>query len=145
MSDKAEVQFVDTNVLVYAFDSSTGEKHQKAKALIARMWDDHNGCISIQVLQEFYVNITRKVVLPLDADTAAQVVEDLSTWQVHIPDVKDVIEAIGLQKQHRVSFWDAMIIRSASQLDCGIIWSEDFSAGQEYAGVKVVNPFQHTK
>jgi len=74
MSDK---QFVDTNVLVYAYDVSAGAKHERARALLEEFWESGAGCLSIQVLQEFYVNVTRKVAHPLDSDTALQVVTDL--------------------------------------------------------------------
>jgi predicted nucleic acid-binding protein len=141
MSAKDNPEFVDTNILVYAYDSSTGEKHQHAKSLLKQLWERKAGCLSVQVLQELHVNLTRKVAFPLEFEAAAQIIADLCTWQVHVPDGADVLAAIRLQQRYQLSFWDAMIIRSAAELGCGLIWSEDFSDGQSYEGVKVVNPF----
>jgi predicted nucleic acid-binding protein len=79
----AERQFVDTNVLIYAHDRSAAAKHGRAHALLTGLWDNQAGCLSIQVLQEFYVNITRKVARPLDYATARQIVADLGSWRIH--------------------------------------------------------------
>ncbi|AEG16700.1 hypothetical protein Desku_3210 [Desulfofundulus kuznetsovii DSM 6115] len=134
-------QFVDTNVLVYAHDTSAGEKHARAKALVAELWQSGNGCLSVQVLQEFYVTVTQKVRKPLAPETASRIIEYLSNWRVHTPDAGDVLEAIRIQQRYAISFWDAMIIRSAQALDCRVIWSEDLNPGQYYGEAKVVNPF----
>jgi predicted nucleic acid-binding protein len=141
MSDNLAYQFVDTNVLVYAHDQTAGEKQAQAKTLIQELWASGVGCLSVQVLQEFYVTVTQKVRPPLSADIAANVVEDLSFWQVYAPNAKDVLSAIDLQQRYGLSFWDAMIIHSAGQLQCQVIWSEDLNPGQSYGGVQVVNPF----
>lgn len=141
MKDEKRKQFVDTNILVYAHDTSAGEKHKRAKALIANLWDSKEGCLSIQVLQELYVTLVRKVTTPLQPDTAAAVINDLGQWSIHIPGVDDILEAIKIQQKHNLSFWDAMIVRSAGQMNCDILWSEDLNAGQVYEGIKVVNPF----
>ncbi|MGB9791257.1 MAG: PIN domain-containing protein [Thermacetogeniaceae bacterium] len=135
------LQFVDTNVLVYAHDASAGEKHSRAKALIEELWQGGNGCLSVQVLQEFYVTVTQKVPQPLASETAARIIECLSHWRVHTPDPCDVLEAIDIQQRHRISFWDAMIIRSAEALGSEVIWSEDLNPGHQYGKVKVLNPF----
>ena len=142
MSDDAPLEFTDTNVLIYAHDSSAGAKHERAHALVAGLWDSNNGCLSMQVLQEFYVNITRKVAKPLDIPAVLQIISDLSHWRVHVPGVADLLEAIRIQQRNQISFWDAMIVASAVQLGCGVIWSEDLNAGQVYEGVRVVNPFR---
>lgn len=135
------MQFVDTNVLIYAHDTSAGEKHRKAQDLIKDLWRSRSGCLSIQVLQEFYVNVTRKVARPLPASVAVQIMTDLSTWQVHSPTAGDVLTAIRLQERYQVNFWDAMVITSALALGCTTLWSEDLSAGQTYDRVTVANPF----
>lgn len=141
MSAEADRQFVDTNVLVYAHDTSAGQKHDRAQQLLADLWAGGNGCLSIQVLQEFYVNITQKVSRPLAPDTARQRVEDLSYWLVHSPTPADVLEAIQLHQRSRLAFWDAMVLTSAAKLGCSVIWSEDWNEGQKIAGVLVRNPF----
>ena len=133
-------QFVDTNILIYAFDDSAGEKHQKASALLQNLWLEENGCISIQVLQEFYVNVTSKAPYALDYLLAETIIRDLRRWKVHRPDTEDILAAILIQQQYQVSFWDAMILRSAQESNCKILLSEDLSSGQEYSGVKVINP-----
>jgi predicted nucleic acid-binding protein len=144
MSAKDTSQFVDTNVLVYAYDSSTGEKHKRAKALLKQLWEHKSGCLSVQVLQELYVNLTCKVAYPIDSESATQIIADLCTWQIHAPDGSDVLGAIRIQQHHQLSFWDAMILRSAAEMGCGVLWSEDFSNGQVYDGVKVINPMSET-
>ncbi|MCS5695349.1 PIN domain-containing protein [Desulfofundulus thermocisternus] len=134
-------QFVDTNVLVYAHDLSAGEKHVRAKALVEELWQSGEGCLSVQVLQEFYVTVTQKARRPLAPETASRIVEYLSNWHVHTPNVGDVLEAIRIHQRYAISFWDAMIIRSAAALGCKVIWSEDMNPGQYYVEVKVINPF----
>lgn len=135
-----KLSFLDTNILIYAFDTSTGEKHQKASKLFEELWVEENGCVSIQVLQEFYVNVTRKALQALEPVHAATIIRDLSNWKVHRPDTVDVLAAISIQQKYQISFWDAMIIRSAKESKCKILYSEDLSNGQNYGGVKVTNP-----
>jgi predicted nucleic acid-binding protein len=132
--------FIDTNILIYAFDTSTGEKHRKASKLLEELWVEENGCISIQVLQEFYVNVTRKALQTLEPVQAATIIRDLSNWKVHRPVTEDILAAISIQQKYQISFWDAMIIRSAKESNCKILYSEDLSNGQNYGGVKVSNP-----
>lgn len=141
MSGENEAQFVDTNVLVYAYDRSAANKHNRARQILADLWQNENGHLSIQVLQEFYVTVTGKIQRPLTADSAAQIVADLGVWQVHSPRVGDVQTGIRLQSRYQISFWDAMIITSAQQLGCRTLWSEDLNDGQAYGDVVVKNPF----
>jgi predicted nucleic acid-binding protein len=141
MSEHRALQFVDTNVLIYAHDLSAGEKHNRARDLIRELWQSGEGCLSIQVLQEFYVNVTQKVARPLPLEEAGQIVADLAAWQVHRPGVEDVLDAIRLQERYRISFWDAMIVASAGQMGCRTIWSEDLNPEQVYGQVTVLDPF----
>jgi len=134
--------FVDTNVLIYAYDVSAGIKHQRAKELLSSLWEDENGCLSVQVLQEFYVVATKKMTRPLSPQMASQIITDLSVWRIHAPQVHDVINAIDLQQRYQLSFWDAMIVNSALTLDCAILWSEDLNHLQTYQQVRVQNPFK---
>jgi predicted nucleic acid-binding protein len=127
--------------LVYADDISAGDKHTRSRELIERLWEDGLGCLTVQVLQEFYVNVTEKVAKPLPSDVAAQIVSDLSAWQVHRPRVEDVLEAIRVQRRYRMSSWDAIIVVSAVALDCATLWSEDLNPGHVYDGVRVASPF----
>ena len=141
MSDNLDLQFVDTNTLVYAHDISAGEKHTLAKEIVQHLWESESGCLSIQVLQEFYVATTVKVKRSLDSETAAQIIRNLSYWKIHVPEAGDVLGAIDLQRREGISFWDAMILWSAKQLGCNELLSEDLNPGQTYDGVRVINPF----
>lgn len=141
MSAEAPREFVDTNVLVYAFDAGSGEKGEKARGLVRALWENGRGCLSLQVLQELYVTLTRKVARPLTPEAAARIVEDLSTWPCHEPSKADLRDAVALSRKAKVSLWDALILQSARRSGCGVLWSEDLNAGQKLAGVVVRNPF----
>jgi len=133
--------FFDTNILVYAYDRTAGRKHARASDLMKSCWENENGCISIQVLQEFFVTTTQKIKKPLEHQIARQIVEDLAHWRLHTPNTSDLIQAIDLMKAYQLSFWDAMIMQSASVLGCTQLLSEDLSHEQRYGGVQVINPF----
>ena len=133
--------FVDTNILVYAHDTTAGTKRKVSAALIEGLWESGHGCVSIQVLQELFVTLTRKLAQRVEGDAAQHVVADFARWTVHVPDAEDVLAAIDLHERYRISFWDAMIARSAAQLGCNVLYSEDLSPGQQYDGVVVVDPF----
>ncbi|MEW6573602.1 MAG: PIN domain-containing protein [Bacillota bacterium] len=139
--ERRDRQFIDTNILVYAHDTSAAEKHNIAKTLVSEIWRSGSGCLSVQVLQEFYVTVTQKVRKPLSPENASRTIADLSFWHVHAPDATDVLRAIEIQQRYKISFWDAMIIRSAKVLGSVIIWSEDLNPDQFYDEVRVINPF----
>jgi len=141
MSADEERQFVDTNVFVYAYDKGNGIKQKLARELITDLWENCRGCVSIQVLQELYVTMSKKVSIPLSPGTASQIIADLSAWNHHVPDVGDVLEAINIQQRYGISFWDAMIVNSAWKTGCNVIWTEDLNNGQVYGNVTVYNPF----
>jgi predicted nucleic acid-binding protein len=133
--------FIDTNILVYAYDRSAGEKHSVAARLLEQCWEAETGCLSIQVLQEFFVVVTRKLAHPLDPRTARLIIADLARWRVHSPNAGDLLYAIDLHQERSLSFWDAMVMRSATCLGCEQLFSEDFQHGESYGSVKVTNPF----
>jgi len=133
--------FVDTNILLYAYDHSEAVKQAKAEALLSELWQRRTGCLSIQVLQEFYVNATRKLSVPLDVPTARQVIADYACWIVHVPTSADVLGAIDLQQANKLSYWDAMILQSALTLGCKSLWSEDLNPGQWFADLELRTPF----
>ena len=93
---------IDTNILIYAFDISTGQKHQKARALYDDLWASDGGYVSMQVLQEFYVNITRKAPNLLDVEQAASILADLTKMAYHIPNTADIFAAIELQARYQI-------------------------------------------
>jgi predicted nucleic acid-binding protein len=136
------VYFLDTNILVYAYDRSAGQKHALAAQLMEACWENENGCLSIQVLQEFFVTVTRKIAMPLDYQTARQIVADLAQWRLHAPKASDLLQAIDLQQSHQLAFWDAQVIQSAASLGCKQVLSEDLNHGQMYGEVQVINPFK---
>jgi predicted nucleic acid-binding protein len=141
MSTEPSREFVDANILIYAFDPSAGVKRTAAERLLERLWETGTGCLSVQVLQEFFVTVTRKVARPLSVDEAADRVQELAMWRVFAPTAADVLAAIALQKQAKLSFWDAMVVQAAAESGCDVLWTEDLSDGQVLRGVRIRDPF----
>ena len=135
------MEFVDANVLLYAYDATAGERHEVASALVDRLWRERRGAVSVQVLQEFYVNATRKVETTIDPEAGVDMLKSLVRWRVHSPLPDDVIAAASLSIRHQLSLWDAMIVRSAAELRCDTLWTEDLNDGQVIEGVRLANPF----
>ena len=132
-------EFLDSNVLVYAHDLSAGAKREQAAALVRGLWRSGDGCLSVQVLQEFYTVTTKKKLL--EPAAAEGLVEQYTYWLVHEPGAQEVLSAVRLHQSALISFWDAMIVTSAGRLGCEVVWSEDLNAGQQVVGVRVQNPF----
>ena len=132
--------FFDTNVLAYADDRAAPAKQRRALALVAEHRRARTGVVSLQVLQEYFVTVTKK--LGVDAATARRKVELLAEFDVAAPEVADILAAIDLHRLHGFSFWDALILRSAKQAGCRVILTEDFQQQREVDGVRVVNPFE---
>jgi predicted nucleic acid-binding protein len=141
MSADAQREFVDANVLVYAFDSSAGRKQQQAQLLLERLWDTGTGCISVQVLQEFFVTVTTRVKRRLPVEDAAARIREFAAWRVFAPTVADVLDAIALHTQAKIGFWDAMIVLAAAESGCDVLWTEDLNDGQLLRGVRIRDPF----
>jgi predicted nucleic acid-binding protein len=141
MSAKPAHEFVDANVLVYAFDASAGKKKAVAEQLLGRLWESGAGCLSVQVIQEFFVSVTRKVARPLPLDEAADRVREFAAWKVFAPTVLDVLGAIAIQKQSKLNFRDAMVLHAATESGCHVLWTEDLNHGQVIRGVRVRDPF----
>ncbi len=131
--------FFDTNILLYADDEFDPAKQRCSRDLVAQHRREGTGVVSLQVLQEYFVNVTRK--LHVDPLIARRKVEILSEFDVAAPEVADILAAIDLQRLHGFSFWDALILRAAKQSGCRILFSEDFQPGREMDGVQIVNPF----
>ena len=136
------MRFVDTNVLIYAEDRDSKAKHEIARDLVVRLWDERSGVLSVQVLQEFYVNVTRKLKKPLSSAKALEVVEEYLTWTVVENTGKLLTTAIELQQKAHLSFWDAMVVQAAIDSGCDTLYSEDLSDGQRFGSLTVVNPFK---
>ena len=138
MSDK---RFVDTNILVYAHDTSTGTKHERARTLLEELWRDRSGVVSTQVLQELCVNMRRKAGRPLDIKTTREIVVDYLSWHVVTNTGASILEALDLEARYRISFWDALVVQAALSAGADILYSEDLAEGQLFGTVRVVNPF----
>ncbi len=137
MSDR---YFVDTNILMYAHDTAAGDKHRRARALVEELWNTRAGVVSTQVLQELAVNLRRKAKKPLDAKATRDVVSDYLAWHVVVNSGDSILEALDLETQYRLSFWDALVIHAAHVAGAEILYSEDLSDGQRYGTVRVKNP-----
>lgn len=133
------VEFVDTNIFVYAHEGGAGSKHRKAVDLLARLFEEQAGAVSIQVLTEFYLTATKKLLMK--SQEAEEVIADLGSWTIHRPTHADVLRACRIHRQHKVSWWDALIVNSATELGCDVLWSEDLAAGQRYGTTTIRNPF----
>ena len=137
MSDKT---FVDTNILIYAHDLDAKAKHEIAKEVLRDLWSRRAGVLSMQVLQEFYVNATRKISSPLSRKAARRVVNSYATWCVDTV-AEDIFMAFQIEDEARISFWDALILASARKAGAVRILSEDLNAGQRIVGIGIENPF----
>ncbi|MCX5826535.1 MAG: PIN domain-containing protein [Deltaproteobacteria bacterium] len=134
--------FVDTNVLVYAYDETAAEKHEQAKEIVQDLWETRNGVLSMQVLQEFFITVTRKIPKPADIDTAADIVRDYLQWRVVILRGQSIISAIDIQRRHLISFWDALILQAAVEGDAACLLTEDLAHGANLYDVEIRNPFK---
>jgi predicted nucleic acid-binding protein len=134
--------FVDTNILMYAHDTSAGVKHERAKALVEELWRDRTGVVSTQVLQELSVNLRRKAGRPIDVKATREIVVDYLTWQVVVNGGESILEALDLEARFQVSFWDALVLQAAHAAGADILYSEDLSDKQLYGSVRVINPLR---
>ena len=134
--------FVDTNVLVYAYDETSAGKHEQAKEIVQGLWETRNGVLSTQVLQEFFITVTRKIPKPADIDTAADIVRDYLQWRVVILRGQSIVSAIDIQRRHLLSFWDAMILQAAVEGDATCLLTEDLAHGAKLCDVEIRNPFK---
>ena len=138
MKDKI---FLDTNIIVYAHDRSSGDRHAVAREIMDYLWENRKGLISVQVLQEFFVCVTKKIIKPLPIKNARIILEYLSTWDVVANDKYLTLKAIDIQERYRLSFWDSLIIQAAIQGQARILVSEDLPDGQVVKDLKILNPF----
>ena len=136
--------FVDTNVLIYAHDVDAKAKHEIAKTVLRELWSSRTGVLSMQVLQEFYVNVTRKITTPLPKDKARLVVNTYAIWCTETTPA-EITAAFRIEDEAKIGFWDALRVASASKCGAARIISEDLNAQQSIAGIRVENPFAGTK
>jgi predicted nucleic acid-binding protein len=133
--------FVDTNVLIYAHDVDAGAKRGVASSLVRELWQARQGIISLQVLQEFYVNATRKIAKPIGKAEARGLLEIYSAWTVVAMDARDVRSATDIEDEFRLSFWDALIVTAALKANAEILLTEDMHAKSRIRGLEIRNPF----
>jgi predicted nucleic acid-binding protein len=133
--------FVDTNVLVYGHDVDAGQKHIIARGLLMDLWNHRNGVISVQVLQEFYVTATQKLIHPLSAREARNVIRNYLNWSTVNNDSLSILNASRIEEKYRLSFWDALIVAAASKANVSKILTEDLTSGQIIEGISIENPF----
>jgi predicted nucleic acid-binding protein len=132
--------FVDSNILLYAHDWDAGAKQSIAERLLSELWDSRSGVVSPQVLQEFYVNATRKLAKPLAKPFAQSIVEKYANWCIETTSA-EVLSAFRIEGEAKIGFWDALILASAVKAGAEVLLSEDLSSGQKVAGIRIRNPF----
>ncbi len=131
--------FLDTNVLIYAVSSAASESAKKEKAL--ELIENIDFGLSAQVLQEFYVNVTRKIARPLSPDKALSLLEQFRCFPIVWTDYPLIVAAVEASIRHGISYWDGAIIAAAESLGASILYTEDLNHGQHYGSVRAVNPF----
>ena len=134
--------FFDTNVLVYLFDADAPTKQNRARLLLEEEANAGRVAFSTQVLQEFYVTVTRKLAVPLDSSQAERAVRDLSRFPVVPVDTPLILAGIAATRRFGFSFWDALIVQAALQAGAEVLYSEDLQHGQRIEGMRVENPFR---
>ena len=133
--------FIDTNIIIYAYDVTAGKKHETARTIITDLWVSGLVVISTQVLQEFFVNVVQKIPKPVDKQQAKEIVRDFLKWHVVVNTGDSIVDAIDICLRFEYSFWDSMIIEAAIKGGAAVLISEDLQDGQVISGVTIKNPF----
>jgi predicted nucleic acid-binding protein len=133
--------FVDTNVLVYLFDADSPEKQERARAILEIEGPSGRLVLSTQVLQEFFVSVTRKLKPPVPPSEAEAAARDLAALDVVEIEAPMVFRAISRSRRHTLSLWDALIVEAALARGCTRLLSEDLQDGRRFGGLVVENPF----
>jgi predicted nucleic acid-binding protein len=136
------MNFIDTNILVYAYDKDEKIKNTIAKKILIDCWEKQSGVISTQVLQEFYVTVTAKLSKKLSTDEATELIKDFLSWPIEQITPHDIIDATAFQKRYKYSFWDSLIIIIAQKSGAEILYSEDLQDGQRIGDLIIQNPFK---
>ena len=133
--------FFDTNVLVYLFDADSPHKRKQARVLFQKHAEAGDILLSTQVLQEFYVAVTRKLARPLDAAPASEAVASFAALPLVQIDSELILSAVHRSRNSRLSLWDALIVQAAIEGHATTLYSEDLQHGQVLDSLRVVNPF----
>ena len=135
------IVFVDTNVLLYAEDTAHAAKHKVARDWLRALWLRRSGRMSVQVLNEFYVNATSKLKPPMPAGDARAEVRRYQRWQPWLNDHATVETAWAMESRFQLSFWDALMVAAAQQQGCTMLLTEDLQHDQQIDSLRIVNPF----
>lgn len=133
--------FVDTNVFVYARDPRDAAKQARAEDWVANLWRDRAGRTSMQVLSEYYYNVTRKLLPRVAPESAWDDTRNLLDWNPHLVDATLLARAREIEQRWRLSWWDSMIVAAAQLQGCALLLTEDLQDGAAYGGVTVRSPF----
>jgi predicted nucleic acid-binding protein len=133
--------FVDTNVLLYAYDKSEVLKQPVAQESLERLWADGTGAVSTQVLQEFYNAATRKLSPPVSRVKAREIIDLYAAWPVVLIDVPVIVAATHTEETHQLSLWDALVIEAARIAGADRLLTEDMQHGRVIGDVRIENPF----
>jgi predicted nucleic acid-binding protein len=136
--------FLDTNILIYAHDIDSGNKHSISRNIVKDLWENRTGVLSTQVLQEFYINVTRKIPSPLSFLEAREIMRSYLCWEIRENTSLSVIRASEIEERYHISFWDALIVVAAHAAKVDRILTEDLNPGQVIEGVFIENPFIKT-
>jgi predicted nucleic acid-binding protein len=131
--------FLDTNILVYAVSSAEADAPKRARALDLVRQSDFG--LSAQVLQEFYVTVTRKIRKPLAPEVAVALMDEYRVFPTVPTDYPLIVSAVELSLRYDISYWDGAIVAAAEVLEAEILYTEDLNHGQQYGPVRAVNPF----
>lgn len=134
--------FLDTNIFIYAHDLDAAAKHRTALHIIKDLWVKRTGVLSTQVLQEFYVNVTKRILTPIPPLEAREIIRTYLCWQIQEITPMSTIRASELEEKYRISFWDALIIVAAYEAKVDKILTEDLNSGQIIEGILIENPFE---
>jgi len=135
--------FVDTNLLVYAYDGSMGAKHAAVLKLFHQLFRSGSGVISTQVLQELAVCLRRKVGRPPSSAEIRKIITELQVeWEVFVNGTESILHALALADRFQISFWDSLILQAAQATSSAILYTEDLNHSQRYDSVRVINPFK---
>ncbi len=133
--------FIDTNILVYAYDTDEPIKQARAQEILKRGIEEETAILSVQVVGEFFTVVTRRIPNPLSIDEAEEVLNLLSILPIIDLDLRMVRQAVDIHRQYGIAYWDALIVAAAHRTECTQILTEDLNSGQSYHGITVVNPF----
>jgi predicted nucleic acid-binding protein len=134
--------FLDTNILVYAHDLDADIKHQVAVKIVKDIWDDRTGVLSTQVLQEFYMTVTKKIGNPIPPFEAREIIRSYACWEIRENTAMSVVRASEIEEKHNISFWDALVVVAAYESKVDKILTENPNSGQLIEGILIENPFK---